>query len=62
MKKVKPMSEYHAAYLAQREVAHRLIDIGFKVLAKKLHPDLPNGDAIAMARLNKVRDQLKHSI
>jgi len=43
---------------AQRELALRLIDIGFKVLAKELHPD-KGGSRDAMARLNQVRDRLK---
>ena len=47
---------------AQRQLAHRLIDIGYKVLAKELHPDKLNGDRDAMARLNKVRGKLKHAI
>ena len=47
---------------AERKLAHRLIDIGFKVLAKELHPDKLRGDRDAMARLNRVRDKLKHSI
>jgi len=47
---------------AERALAHRLIDIGFKVLAKELHPDKVGGDKTAMKRLNTVRDKLKHSI
>jgi hypothetical protein len=47
---------------AQRKLAHRLIDIGYRVLAKELHPDKMKGDRDAMARLNRVRDKLKHSI
>jgi hypothetical protein len=44
-----------------RELSHRLIDIGYKVLASKLHPD-KGGSAEAMARLNKVRSTLKGAI
>jgi hypothetical protein len=47
---------------AQRKVAHRLIDIGYKALAREFHPDRPHGDADTMARLNRLRDKLKHSI
>lgn len=43
---------------AQRQLALRLIDIGFKVLSKELHPD-KGGSRDAMARLNQVRDRLK---
>jgi hypothetical protein len=47
---------------AERQLASRLIDIGYKVLAKELHPDKLGGDRDAMARLNRVRDKLKHSL
>lgn len=43
---------------AQRELALQLIDIGYKALATKLHPD-KGGSRQAMARLNQVRDRLK---
>lgn len=36
----------------------RLIDIGYKTLAKELHPDM-GGSQDAMARLNRVRERLK---
>ncbi len=45
---------------AQRMLALRLIDIGYKVLAKELHPD-KGGDRNAMQRLGIVRDRLKAS-
>jgi hypothetical protein len=44
-----------------RKLSHQLIDIGFKVLAAKLHPD-KGGSVEAMARLNKVRTTLKGAI
>ena len=47
---------------AERKLALRLIDIGFKVLARELHPDKIGGDREAMARLNRVRDRLKECI
>lgn len=45
----------------QRELALQLIDIGYKVLARKLHPDR-GGSKDAMARLNAVRDRLKQCV
>jgi hypothetical protein len=42
-------------------LAEQLIDIGYKVLAAKLHPD-KGGSREAMARLNKVRELLKEAI
>jgi hypothetical protein len=47
---------------AERKLANRLIDIGYKVLAKELHPDKMHGDKEAMQRLVRVRDKLKHCI
>jgi hypothetical protein len=47
---------------AERKLALRLIDIGFKVLAKELHPDKVGGSRDAMARLNRVRDRLKECV
>jgi Protein of unknown function (DUF3102) len=41
-----------------RELAVELIDIGFRALATRLHPDR-GGSQTAMARLNRVRDELK---
>jgi hypothetical protein len=43
------------------ELAFKLIDIGYKVLATKLHPDR-NGSKDSMERLNRVRDQLKKAV
>jgi len=43
---------------AERQLALRLIDIGYKVLAKELHPDA-GGSREAMSRLHTVRDRLK---
>lgn len=45
----------------QRELALQLIDIGYKVLAKELHPD-KGGSRDAMSRLNIVRDRLKQHV
>jgi hypothetical protein len=47
---------------AERKLASRLVDIGYKVLAKELHPDKMHGNKEAMQRLVRVRDKLKHSI
>jgi hypothetical protein len=41
-----------------RELALELIDIGFKAMATRLHPDR-GGSKEAMRRLNRVRDELK---
>lgn len=43
------------------KLGHQLIDIGYKVLSAKLHPD-KGGSSEAMARLNKVRSILKEAI
>jgi hypothetical protein len=42
-----------------RDLAHKLIEIGYKVLAQKLHPDKPGGSKEAMQRLNEVRALLR---
>jgi len=42
-----------------REMAEELIDLGYKAMATRLHPDR-GGSKDAMARLNRVRDELKH--
>ncbi len=41
-----------------REMALELVDIGYKALATRLHPDR-GGSKDAMSRLNRVRDELK---
>jgi hypothetical protein len=41
-----------------RELAEELVDIGFRALATRLHPDR-GGSKDAMTRLNRVRDELK---
>ena len=43
---------------AERKLGLQLIDIGFKVLARTLHPD-KGGSREAMSRLNAVRTRLK---
>ena len=45
-----------------RELARQLIDIGYKVLATKLHPDKLGGSPEAMRRLNEVRRRLRAAI
>jgi hypothetical protein len=45
----------------QRKLALSLIDIGFKALASKLHPD-KGGSREAMVRLNRVRELLKGAV
>jgi hypothetical protein len=44
-----------------RNLGFQLIDIGYKVLASKLHPDR-GGSQEAMARLNRVRNLLRSAI
>lgn len=46
---------------AERKLALQLIDIGYKVLARELHPD-KGGSREAMSRLNAVRDRLKQHV
>lgn len=41
-----------------REIAVQLVDLGFKALATRLHPDR-GGSKEAMVRLNRVREELK---
>ena len=43
---------------AQRQLGRQLVDIGYKALAKELHPDT-GGSQEAMARLNRARDHIK---
>jgi hypothetical protein len=45
----------------QRKLSLSLIDIGYKALASKLHPD-KGGSAAAMTRLNRVREILKKAV
>ena len=42
----------------KQQLARKLIDIGFKVLAKELHPDKMGGSNEAMVRLSEVRKAL----
>jgi len=51
--------EREAALL--HKLGHQLIDIGYKVLSSKLHPD-KGGSSEAMSRLNKVRSILREAI
>jgi len=41
-----------------RELAAELVDLGYRALATRLHPDR-GGTKVAMMRLNRVRDALK---
>ena len=41
-----------------RELALKLIDLGYRAMATRLHPD-QGGSRDAMGRLNTVRDELK---
>jgi hypothetical protein len=42
-----------------RELAEELINLGYKALAMRLHPDRRGGSRDAMVRLNRVRDELQ---
>jgi len=59
---VDPFTETRQARMDEvqlhRDLALELIDIGFKALATRLHPDR-GGSRDAMRRLNRVRDELK---
>lgn len=46
---------------AESKLGLRLIDIGYKVLARELHPD-KGGSREAMARLNRVRERLRANV
>lgn len=46
---------------AERKLGLQIIDIGFKVLATKLHPDKMDGSHEAMRRLNAERLRLKQA-
>jgi hypothetical protein len=50
----------HVIASEECKVATRLIDTGFKEMAKKLHPDL-GGSQDEMTRLNEVRRRLKRA-
>jgi hypothetical protein len=47
-----------AERIAQRELSMRMIDVGYKALAKELHPD-KGGSSEAMSRLNRARRHQK---
>lgn len=44
---------------AQRQLSMRMIDVGYKALAKELHPDKEGGSSEAMSRLNRARHHQK---
>jgi hypothetical protein len=44
---------------AKLKLKLRIIDIGYKVLARELHPDKVGGSKEAMTRLNEARNELK---
>jgi len=46
---------------AQRKLGHQLIDIGYRALAVKCHPDKGGSDAM-MANLTAVRDRLRRCL
>jgi len=54
-----PVADDKAEDELERQLALDLIDIGYRALASKLHPDKKGGSQEAMTRLNTVRDNLK---
>jgi hypothetical protein len=44
---------------AVNTLMREIVDIGFKALAKKLHPDTPGGSDVAFKRLVQTRDYLR---
>jgi hypothetical protein len=61
-RKKRPPLKYYHPRLAKKAFDYalglRLIDIGYKAVARQCHPDL-GGSAEQMARLNVVRERLK---
>ena len=53
-------AERQSELLAEHELALRLIEVGYKVLAKELRPD--EGRDAVMARLNRVRKRLQQRL
>jgi hypothetical protein len=45
-----------------RDLCHRIVDTGFRALAKELHPDVSGGSSDAMASLTAARDVLKRML
>ncbi len=61
----KRLQEEQEAYLRERqaeaELNRKIINEGYRVLAKKLHPDA-GGDPAVMRRLNRGRDRLRSNV
>jgi hypothetical protein len=47
--------------IARLRLAQEVIDVGYKQLAKELHPD-KGGAPEGMVRLNRVRDRLRQGV
>ena len=47
---------------AEAKLGWRLIDIGYRVLAKELHPDKVGGSKEAMIRLGRVKSRLRSNV
>jgi len=45
-----------------RKLAEQIVDIGYKALASKLHPDKVGGSRHAMTLLNAARERLRRSV
>ena len=57
----KPGGSVYRPWTASAQLGRRLIDIGYRVLAKELHPD-KGGSKDAMSRLGRVRDRLRSNV
>jgi hypothetical protein len=47
---------------AESKLGLRLIDIGYRTIAREMHPDQSGGSHAAMTRLNRARDRLKANV
>jgi hypothetical protein len=52
------MLDMAAEATRQQELASRIINAGYKAIAREVHPDMPGGSKEAMTRLNLVRARL----
>jgi hypothetical protein len=57
-----PSQESARELVANKELALKLVDAGYRALAQQFHPDRQGGSHDAMSRLNTVRNRIKHWI